>query len=302
MAVAAACAPPVRVVPAPLPPPTGFRVVVPDTREETTFSGMIASLARADVVFFGEQHDDPETHRAEAMVLEGIGATGRPVVLSLEMFERDVQGIVDDYLAGRIAEADFLSRSRPWPRYATDYRPLVELAKSRGWHVVAANVPRPLASAIGRRGLVALDTLSAAERHNAARDIFCPNDDYRARFLEQMRSHAPGSGPAPQPGDTLPTAMAERFYLSQCVKDETMAESIVEARSRAPRGAIVVHFDGAFHSDFHQGVVDRVRRREPGWRLAVITAVPVRDPAAAPVAPQSGRADYIIFTRRTPPR
>ena len=275
-----------------------FGVVVPATGERITMERMIASLTRADVVFFGEQHDDPETHRAEAIVLDAIGRANRPVVLSLEMFERDVQSALDDYLAGRMSEAAFLAASRPWPRYATDYRPLVELAKARGWPVIASNVPRPFASAIGRRGLAALDTLSSADRRYAALDIACPADDYRTRFMEQMRSHTPGAGPPPQPGDTLPTAVAERFYLSQCVKDETMAESIVEARRRAPRSAIVVHFNGAFHSDFTLGTADRVRRREPGWRIAVISAVPSPDPASASIATHAGRADFIIFTRR----
>ena len=293
----AACVPPARTV-SPTPAPmTGVRIVDPAARAEITWAQMIERLASADVVFFGEQHDDPETHRAEAAVLESLGRVGRPVVLSLEMFERDVQPVLDDYLAGRVSEADFLARSRPWPRYATDYRALVELAKTRGWPVIAANVPRPMASAVGRKGLAALDTLTAAERRHAARDNVCPRDDYHARFMEQMQGHGAGSGSAPASGDTLPTAMAERFYLAQCVKDETMAESIVEARRRAGGDAIVVHYDGAFHSDYAQGTVERVRRREREWKLTVVTAVPVRDPASAPVAPLSGRADVVIITR-----
>ncbi|HUF28431.1 MAG TPA: ChaN family lipoprotein [Gemmatimonadaceae bacterium] len=279
-------------------PEWDFRIVAPDTREEIVPRAMLERLARADMVVFGEQHDDAETHRAQLLLLEAIGRLGRPVVLSLEMFERDVQPVLDDHLAGRIAESELVARSRPWPRYATDYRPLVELARSRGWPVVAANVPRPIASAVGRVGLAALDTLSPAGRLHAAREVACPEDDYRARFLEQMRSHSPGSGPAPLPGDTLPTAVAERFYLAQCVKDETMAESIVEAWRRAPSGVIVFHVTGAFHSDYAQGTVDRVRRREPGAALVVVTAVPVRDPAMAPVAPHGGRADFVIYTRR----
>jgi uncharacterized iron-regulated protein len=291
----------------------GYRIVAPATVTEVRRAQMVERLARADVVFFGEQHDDPETHRAEAEVLEAIGNTGRPVVLSLEMFERDVQGVLDDYLAGRLNEAAFLARSRPWERYATDYRRLIELAKERHWPVVAANVPRSLASAVGRKGLAALDTLSAKDRGNAARDNVCPRDDYHARFLESMQSHSAGAPPASpttsapstapaRPAtptvDSLPTAMAERFYLAQCVKDETMAESIVNARLAAPRDAIVVHFDGAFHSDYAQGTVARVKRRQPGWTLAVVTAVPVADPDVAPIVTRSGLADFVIFTRR----
>jgi uncharacterized iron-regulated protein len=294
-------------------PAVGYRIVVPATVTEATRAQMVERLGRADVVFFGEQHDDPETHRAEAEVLDAIGRNGRPVVLSLEMFERDVQGVVDDYLAGRLSEKDFLARARPWDRYATDYRRLIELAKERHWPVVAANVPRSLASAIGRKGLAALDTLAPKDRSNAARENVCPKDDYHARFLESMQSHSPGAGPAtpatptavsapPVPAaptvDSLPTAVAERFYLAQCVKDDTMAESIVNARLAAPRDAIVVHFDGAFHSDYSQGTVARVKRRQPGWTLGVVSAVPVADPAVAPIITHSGKADFVIFTRR----
>lgn len=288
---------PAPVAPAP-DPGAGYRVVATDTRNETTFEQMASRLARARVVFFGEQHDDPRTHAAEVELLHALARSGRPVIVSLEMFERDVQGALDDYLAGSITEADFLARSRPWPRYATDYRGIVELARERGWRVLAANVPRPTASAVARAGLAVLDTLSVSARGDAAGELSCPGDDYRARFLAETRSHSAGSGSAPQPGDTLPTAVAERFYLAQCVKDETMAESIVRALRVARRNAIAVHFNGSFHSDYGHGVVARVARREPGWKLAIVTAIPSRDPALAPVAPNAGRADFLIFTLR----
>lgn len=66
----------------------------------------------------------------------------------------------------------------------------------------------------------------------------------------------------------------------------------------APRNTIVVHYNGSFHSDYGQGVVARVARREPGWKLAIVTAIPSRDPVLAPVAPNAGRADFLIFTLR----
>src|SRR5262245_28649775 len=55
------------------------------------FGAMAADLAKADIVFVGEQHDDPNTHRLELAVLEAIAQRGRGLVVSLEMFERDVQ-------------------------------------------------------------------------------------------------------------------------------------------------------------------------------------------------------------------
>ena len=62
---------------------------------------MLADVAKADVVFVGEQHDDPNTHRLEAAILDGLRRRGVAVTLSLEMFERDTQADVDSYLAGK---------------------------------------------------------------------------------------------------------------------------------------------------------------------------------------------------------
>jgi uncharacterized iron-regulated protein len=278
-----------------------LRVVQSSSRAQVSFDDLVATASMADIVFVGEQHDDPETHFAEFVLLEGIGRQRRRVVLSLEMFERDVQPMLDDYLAGRMTEADFLAKSRPWERYATDYRALVMLARARGWPVVASNVPRPIASAVSRNGLAALDTLPATSRAWAARDISCPHDAYYARFADEMKGHSAGGGPPTATDPAQMLAMTDRFYEAQCVKDETMGESIAQALVRGGEDAIVVHFDGAFHSDYRQGTVARTMRRVPNLRSLVITAVPTPDPSSAPIGDNAMRADYVIFTRKNAP-
>src|SRR6516165_9095759 len=161
------------------------------------FETMLADLARADVIFLGEQHDDPNTHRLELAVLEGLARRRVPLVLALEMFERDVQPVVDQYLAGTITEEQFLAGSRPWPRYATDYRPLIEFAKAHQIPVIASDVPRRIASDVSKTGLSALDGLGA-DRALAARDVHCPTSGaYYERFIEAMS----GGGHPPTAGD-----------------------------------------------------------------------------------------------------
>lgn len=282
---------PVSTAPRPL-----FRVVESLTGATVPFSDVVARAAMADVVFFGEQHDDPETHFVEFALLEGIGRQRSQVVLSLEMFERDVQRPLDDYLAGQRSEAEFLAVARPWDRYATDYRALVLLARARGWRVIASNIPRPMASAVGRKGMSAFDTLSTTERAWAAATFSCPNDAYYQRFAREMTGH--GSAGMPSAGDAAAmAAMTQRFYEAQCAKDETMAESIVAALNRPGPPRTVVHFNGAFHSDYRQGTAQRVSRRDPGARRLFLTAVPVPDPASALLEDHGARADYVIFTR-----
>ena len=103
------------------------------TGERLSLDKLLGILSGADVVFLGETHDDDTTHRFESAVFDGM-LTRRPskVVLAMEMFECDVQPQLDEYLAGKIDEATFLSKSRPWGNYREAYRPLIEKAKAAG--------------------------------------------------------------------------------------------------------------------------------------------------------------------------
>src|SRR3954464_1061763 len=73
-----------------------------DTRRNgfSDFEMMLADLTRADAVFVGEQHDDPNTHRLDLAIVEGLTRRGAPVVVAMEMFERDVQALIGQYVAG----------------------------------------------------------------------------------------------------------------------------------------------------------------------------------------------------------
>lgn len=273
-----------------------------DTRAKrfTDFEAMLADLIYADVVFLGEQHDDPLTHRLEIATLEGLARRRSNVVLALEMFERDVQAPLDDYLASRIPEADFLAVSRPWPRYRTDYRPLVEFARLWKWPVIAGDVPRRFASLVSRTGLSGLDSLSAADRSLVARQLDCPHDEYFDRFTKtmgEMPSHS--GGDKPQTADEKRVTM-ERVYQAQCIKDETMGESIAVAFAAAPPRALVVHVNGAFHSDYRLGTADRAQRRLRGKRVAVVSFVPVADLDTADGSSLRKLGDYVVFTLAPP--
>ena len=264
-----------------------------DTRKKRfiDFETLASRLAAADLVFVGEQHNDPATHRMELAILEGIARRRDSVVLALEMWERDVQPLLDRYLSGSATEEELLRDGRPWKNYLTDYRPLVELARAQNWPVIASNVPRPLASLVSRGGLAALDTLSAELRLRAAANIACPEDEYFEKFREvmgDMSSHQPGTG-----GADSSAARLIRIYQAQCIKDETMGESVV--RAWAP-GRLVVHYNGAFHSDFRLGTVDRARQRAAHAEVLVVTAVPVADlDRLEPSKEERKRADYLVY-------
>lgn len=255
-----------------------------DTRQKafSDFEMMLADLSRADAVFVGEQHDDPNTHRLELAIVEGLTGRGVPVVVSLEMFERDVQPSLDRYTGGDTTEQQFLKESRPWPAYATDYRPLVEFAKAHKLPVIAANVPRRIAADVSKTGLGAIDKLGD-ERGFAAAEMTCPpSGSYFDRFAEAMGGHAGANA---------------NFYYAQCVKDETMGEAVARAFRSATGRVTIVHVNGAFHSDFSEGAAVSARRRMPGRRIAVVSVLPVADlDSLKPAGDDLTRADYLLFT------
>ena len=293
---------------------TPQRVYASRDKKFTDFEAMLVELSRADVVFVGEQHDDPNTHRLERAILEGLARRRSSIVLALEMFERDVQPALDNYIASHVTEEEFLKSSRPWPRYGTDYRPLLEFARLHKWPIIAGNVPRRYAAQVAKSGLGAIDLLPAAERAFIARQIQCPSDDYFKRFSEAMSQH-PSSNATNKGASSPESAQKEadrretvtRLYQAQCVKDETMAESIanlqpVRSVSDNSPSPLVVHFNGAFHSDYRLGTAARVQQRLPKAVIRVVTILPVADLDSLNPNDQRKRADFLLFTLQHPKR
>lgn len=271
------------------------------------FETMLAELARVDVIFVGEKHDDPATHKLERAILEGLLRRKVTPTVSLEMFERDVQPLVDDYLSGKLSEEAFLKASRPWPNYATDYRPLIELARAHQWPVIAANVPRRYASQVSRQGLNSVDALPAAERKMLAAQFQCPFDDYFKKFGEAMSEHPGADNKKPEKKDEKKEAeeraMTEKFYFAQCVKDETMAEAIAarfDPAKISPTKSPVVHYNGSFHSDYKLGTASRVIRRLPKAKVKVVSIVAVENLDSIKPDEYRKRGDYVVFCLQTP--
>jgi len=145
-----------------------------------------AALGDYDVVFVGELHNDPVSHAIEQEVLRGwYAAHGSAAALSMEMFARDVQYIVDEYLGGFITEAHFQQASSPWSNYETDYKPLVEFARENDLAVIAANAPRRYANMVTRFGRPALGMLSDQAKSFVAP---LPYGSASARYTEQWNA------------------------------------------------------------------------------------------------------------------
>ena len=243
---------------------------------------MFDRLSSADVVFVGETHLDEVTHRLELAIARGLKERRGDVVLSMEMFERDVQETVDNYLSGEIGEDQFLSEARPWNNYVTGYRPLIEWAKEVGAPVVAANVPGPLRRNLMMGGPDALDRLSGEERAGIAGELFPGTERYWQRFDRAVRGH----GHAPAAG-------ADRTLSTQNLWDNTMGESVALALEAHP-GAVIIHYNGAFHTLEKDGTARQFILRRPDASVQSVHIMPTGDLVSARAKKGDRRADFIV--------
>ncbi|QKG54587.1 ChaN family lipoprotein [Hymenobacter sp. BRD67] len=227
------------------------------------YDQMVAQLAQADVVLFGEQHNDPIAHWLELQLAKDLAkAKGAgKLVLGLEMFERDVQPLVTQYAAGTLSDSAFERQSRPWPNYATDYRPLLQFAQGEHIPVIGTNAPRPFAHAVAQSSLKALDKLLVIDRTLLAPLPLQVN--YELPGYKNMAAMFGGDSKAHGGG-------AANIIQAQALKDATMAYFI--QRSLAP-GQTMLHLNGSYHSDHHDGIVAYLRQYAPELRIKTLSVV-----------------------------
>jgi len=243
---------------------------------------LVERLKSADVIFLGEKHDNDAGHQFQLEVIQASHAAGCDLAIGMEQFERDVQGAVDDYLAGKISEEEFLAVSRPWKNYPEHYRAIVEFAKANRLPILAGNLPRKLATAVSEG-----KTLEPHQMAFSARSTSAPKDRYWDNFVRTMQGHMGADG----------NEMMIKFYASQCAKDDAMAEAITDhlvTNRHRPRK--VVQLCGHFHSDYGLGTVARVQSRLPLVSSVVVTMEMIPEAGTKPADKEWDRANFTLWT------
>ncbi|PIE24089.1 MAG: hypothetical protein CSA62_04595 [Planctomycetota bacterium] len=219
---------------------------------------LAGELAKSDLVFFGEEHDNLLGHQQRFLLFQQLHARRPDMILSMEMFARDVQEPLNQYLEGKIDEKSFLAKAKPWPQYAQRYRPFVEYARRHGLAVLAANAPRSMVRKMRKEGWEAIAKSPWVPRHCTA-----PKDLRWTKFKEAMSGHM-----------SVSEENLYKYYQAQCLWDDCMAESIVDALAAARkkgRSPLVVHLVGKFHVEDQGGTLVKVLERMPELDAAVLT-------------------------------
>lgn len=243
------------------------------------YSKMIKEIQDADIVLFGEYHNNPISHWLQLEVTKDLfDVKGEKLVLGAEMFESDNQLILTEYLDSLITQKKFEAEARLWPNYKTDYKPLVEFANKNRLNFVASNVPRRYASVVNSKGFEGLEELS-----DEAKTLIPPlpiRYDAELDCYKSMLSMGEGMG----------RRVNENFPKAQALKDATMTYFILKNWTA---GQLFIHYHGAYHSANFESIYWHLKQQNPNLNIVTITTVSQEDVTKL-TEEHTGTADYTI--------
>ncbi len=246
--------------------------------KKVDFTKVIQKVSEADVIFFGESHDNPISHWLELKLIKDLPElTDGKLVVGVEMFEADDQLIIDEYFAGYYDDSRFEQEAKLWKNYQTDYKPLLLAARETGIPFVATNIPRRYANMVSKKGFEVLEDLSDQARQWMA-PLPVPYDPdlpvYRD-MLEMSMGHG---------------HVSENFPKAQAIKDATMAHFISE---NLKEGIPFLHLNGSYHSDHHTGIIWYLNQYRSGLTITTLTTV-WQDNIYELEEENKAKADFII--------
>ncbi|MBW4668599.1 MAG: ChaN family lipoprotein [Cyanomargarita calcarea GSE-NOS-MK-12-04C] len=223
----------------------------------SSWTDIVPELASSNVIYLGETHDSELDHQNQLKIIQELYKRNPKIAIALEMFQRPYQGVVDEYLAGKITEEELVKKSEYQKRWGFSwklYAPILRFAKKNKLPVLATNTPAEVSRKVARQGL---ESLTADERQwiPPFSEIRTDNEDYRKMVLAAFAEH--------QAAGHSKSADAERFFLVQVLWDETMAETIANFVQANPSHQVVV-LAGQGHIIYGFGIPSRVERRLQG--------------------------------------
>ena len=246
---------------------------------DTTLSldKLAAQLATKRVVFVGETHDRYDHHLNQLEIIRRLHQLDPNLAIGVEYFQQPFQPQVDDYIAGRTTEKEFLRATEYYQGWGYDYRlyaPIFRFAREQRIPVRALNVPTALPSAVAKVGIAGL---SEQQRAYLPKEIGPADEAYKSRLREAFEAHS----------SAKPDAF-DHFVEAQLVWDEGMAESAA-AYLNANQDRRMVILAGSGHMVFGTGIPKRLERRTNATYAIVLNGGEEVEPHMA---------DYLLLTKK----
>lgn len=217
-----------------------------------TEAQMLDAATDARIVYVGETHDNPASHRLELTLLKALAERyPRKVALGMEMLTPEQQPILDKWVAGKLSEKELLEQSRWYEIWRMDfdyYKALFHFCRENGIPIIGLNATRKQVEAVASDDLSKLD-----EAQRAGIPKLDMTDPYQQALVKAVYGgHAHGGG------------SEARFLRVQTLWDETMAANVARYLS-SPEGSgrRMLVIAGGHHVSYGVGIPRRVFRRLP---------------------------------------
>jgi len=241
---------------------------------KTSYKKLLKKAQNADIILFGEYHDNPIIHWLQYELTVDLAKDGK-LTLGAEMVKTEDQQHLDKYLKGEMKFRTLDSIFTRWNNFITDYKPLVDIAKKNDFEFIATNVPRRISRQVFKGGFKVLDTMSDADK--------------------QWFSPLPIDYDETLPGYVKMKTMLGKHAMvnlpkAQALKDATMAFNILKNKKK---DQIFVHYNGCYHSDNYEGIYWYLKKLNSDIKILTISTSeqPTIDALDDDVI---GKADIII--------
>ncbi len=278
-----------------------YKIYSVKSGKEATLNDIAEDMKNHDVLFFGEEHNDSIAHYLQNKMFEMLYQKfTNNITLSMEMFDRDVQTVMNEYLKGFIREKNFTKDARVWSNYK-DYKPMVEFAKNNKLDIICANTPTRYTNLANRKGQKALMELPDESKKYFAP---LPYDTASGKYYEKLMAltaHDTTSAADTTIKKMPPMPMGFNMIMGQSLWDATMAYSISQylKKNKAKK---VMQVNGRFHSDEGLSIVTQLKKYSPKIKSLIISAGTDDSFPNIDWSKHNHLGDYIIITDPSVPK
>ncbi len=222
--------------------------------EPDALAAFVEAAREADIVVLGEIHDNPEHHRIQAEIVRAL----QPAALVFEMIPQELEDAANALRAEGASRAEIGDaldwETRGWPDFAM-YAPILEAAPEA--RIFGAEQQR---EAIGR----AMEEGAAAAfgpdatKYGLDRELDAAEQTLREEMMQVSHCNA------------LPEEMLPGMVEVQRLRDASLADAALWARTMTGAEGQVVVITGSVHADRRRGMPAKVALADPEVPLIVL--------------------------------
>jgi uncharacterized iron-regulated protein len=221
--------------------------------KELRMSQAVADLKKNRIILVGEHHGNVQHHRAQLEVVKALKDAGVKVAVGLEMFRKESQPALDQWISGQIDARRFEkiyydNWQFPWQAY----RRIFEYARDHQIPMIGLNVPREITRQVSRNGFKSL----SPEQKGRISEVSCIVDQQYMNYIRKaFGGHSHGQ------------LNFIYFCEAQLVWDSAMAVYTLDYLRNHPESVVVI-LTGTGHAQ--KGAVPRQIRARSDLPYAVI--------------------------------